>query len=191
MRFTNREQKDCGAMHYNPETSLPYDIEGGRIDTACWDNPTWAYKDYQAFYDGIGICYVSHSELEAMNEELTNLEALYLNLKPGEEGYMTTEQYEEARGRYIETCGETRRSIMDKVREMCAEDYLLTEKQIEHIAEFILIEADGSSITSCLLDDFWMEDDIIADAGMNFYTELQYDAVMAGKLPREYAEARQ
>lgn len=182
MRFTDRIPKDCGAIHLSPLSGRLFDIEAGRSDEG------WIFKDYDAFNTGYGVCYVPEFAFEDMNEELVNLEALYENQKPGDEGYMTDEEYEERREEIIRSHGETRQTIIDQVRDAYAEDYMLTDKQIEHIAAGVLNEADWACIASYLTGDFWLDDDIIYDEGRDIYTKFQYEAVMDGKTPKEYAD---
>ena len=182
MRFTDRIPKDCGAIHLSPYSGRLFDIEAGRSDEG------WIFKDYKAFDEGYGVCYVPEFAFEVMNEELTNLEALYENLKPEDEGYMTDEEYEERRDEIIRSHGETRQTIIEQVRDGYADDYMLTDKQVEHIAAAVFDEADWACIATYLSGDFWLDDDIIADEGENMYTKFQYEAVMNDMFPKEYAD---
>lgn len=182
MRFTERYEKHYGAIHINPQTGGLWDVEASSTLEG------WVFKDYEAFERGTGICYIGESDMLHMTEELTALEARFKNSKVGEDGYLTDEEYEAERERIIYSHAETRQTIIDQVREMYAEDYMLTDNQIEHIAAAVFDEADWACIATYLTGDFWLDDDIIADKGEDIYTNFQYEAIMNDMTPKEYAD---
>jgi hypothetical protein len=182
MHFSERYEKYYGVIHINPETGGLWDVEASSTGEG------WVFKDYEAFERGTGVCYIGEYDMQDMTEELTALEARYENSKAGEDGYLTDEEYEAERERIIYDHAETRQTIIDQVREMYAEDYMLTDKQIEHIAAGVFNEADWACIATYLTGDFWLDDDIIADEGNDIYTYHQYEAVMNDMTPKEYAD---
>lgn len=164
-----------------------YDIKGDYTDEG------YVYKDWDAFESGEGICYISELELNEVFQELTDLKAIYENANPGDENYMSDEQYREAREEIILGAGETRTSIIDQIRCAYEDSYLLTEEQIEHIARSILYEADWACIATYLTDDFTIDDIIEFDdySKKKVFRPEQYEAVMAGMTPKEYQEKKE
>lgn len=182
MRFTERYEKYYGAIHINPETGGLWDVEASSTGEG------WVFKDYKAFERGTGICYIGEYDMEDMTVELTALQARYENSKKGEDGYLTDEEYEAERERIIYDHAETRQTILDQVREMYAEDYMLTDKQIERLAYAAFDEADWACIATYLTGDFFIDDDIMADVDHEIYTKFQYEAVENDMFPKEYAD---
>ena len=149
------------------------------------------FKDYEAFHTGKGICYVSEYGLMDIDEQLTELQAIYENTKPGEEGYLTDEEYRQRREEIILSIAETRQTIIDQVREAFGEDYMLTEAQIEYFAEDVFGLADWAYISTYLAENFEMDDTIEYDEirGTGVFTDFQHDAIAEGMTPLEYKEA--
>jgi hypothetical protein len=148
------------------------------------------FKDYETFRTGKGICYVSEYGLADIQEQLTELQAIYENTQPGEEGYLTDEEYRQAREAVILSVGETRQTIIDQVREAFGDDYLLTDAQVEYFAEDVFELADWAYISTYLTENFEMEDTIEYDeiTGRGIFTDFQHDAVAEGMTPKEYKE---
>lgn len=172
-------EKDYGAVILSG--GKIYGYEGGHTDNG------FVFKDYEAFKSGQGICYISEHELEALDDDLADLEARYENSE------MTREEYWEERSDILANCGETRKTIIDQVREAFGYDYLLTEEQVEWFAWDVFGLADWACIGTYLAENFDIEDSIEFDhdKGTGLYTQLQYDAVMAGKYPRDYEKEMQ
>lgn len=149
------------------------------------------FKDYKAFHSGEGICYVSEYGLVEIQERLTELQAIYENAKPGDEGYMTDEEYRKAREEAILSVAETRQTIIDQVRDAFGEDYLLTDAQVEYFAEDVFCLADWAYISTYLAENFEMDDTIEADeiSGGDIFTDFQHEAVLNGMTPKEYQES--
>ena len=175
-----RIQKDYGYLVM--DEGHIFDIEGEMSDNG------EIFKDYEAFRTGKGVCYVSEYGLEDIEEQLTELQAIYENTQPGEEGYMTDEEYRQAREKIILSVGETRQSIIDQVREAFGDDYLMTDEQVEYFAEDVFQLADWAYISTYLVENFEIDDCIEYDhiKGTGMFTDFQYKAVMAGKYPAEY-----
>ena len=169
-------EKDFGSLIM--ENGKIYDYEGG------YTGEGLVYKDYEAFQTGRGVCYMSELELNALHEDLTDLEAAYENSE------MSVGDYWAERAEILQGHGETRESILYHIREAYQDDYLLTDKQVEHIARSILNEADWASISTYISDDFMIEDIIEFDdfRQEHIFRPEQYEAVMAGVYPREYKE---
>ena len=148
------------------------------------------FKDYEAFRTGKGICYVSEYGLEEIEENLAELQAIYENTKPGEEGYLTDEEYRRQREEIILAGGETRQTIIDQVREAFGDDYMLTDAQVEYFAEDVFGLADWAYISTYLAENFEMEDCVLYDetTGGGMFTDFQHDAVAEGMTPKEYKE---
>lgn len=153
-----------------------YDYEGAHTGQG------FVYKDSEAMMSGKGVCYISEYALEELHENLADLEARYANSD------MTDEEYWADRERILAVPGETRQSIIDQIREAYGDDYMLTDRQVEFLAESIFWEADWAYISTYITDDFWIEDAIEADAGETIFTQHQYEAVMNGQTPKEYAD---
>lgn len=161
-----------------------FDIDGEMSDNG------YIFKDHEAFETGNGICYVSEYGLEEIQEELTELEAIYENTKPGDEGYLSDEEYRQAREAVILSVGETRQTIIDQVRETFGDDYLMTDEQVAYFAEDVFGLADWAYICTYLQENFDIDDCIEYDhdKGGGMFTQFQYEAVMNGQTPKEYAD---
>lgn len=179
-----RFEKDCGAL-IMCEGRL-YDYEGGYTDQGK------VFKDWDAFKSGEGICYISEHELEQLHEDLAELDAIYENTRPGEEGYLTDEDYRVDREFILKACGETRDTIIQQVLEGYEHDYMLTMEQAVYFAEDVLSTADWACIATYLSEGFQIEDSIEFDEikGGGIFTELQREAVRKGMTPLEYAESQ-
>lgn len=142
----------------------------------------FVYKDSEAMMTGKGVAYISEYALEELHENLADLEARYANSD------MTDEEYWSDRERILAVPGETRQSIIDQIREAYEEDYMLTDRQVEFLAESIFWEADWAYISTYITDDFWIEDAIEADGGDTIFTYHQYEAILNGQTPKEFAD---
>lgn len=169
-----RIEKDYGAVIL--KDGKIYNYEGGHTDNG------FVFKDYEAFKSGQGICYISEYELEALDDDLADLEARYENSEMSDEAYL------KERDDILANCGETRNTIIDQVREAFGYDYLMTEEQVECFAWDVFGLADWACIATYLTENFDIDDCIEFDhiKGTGMFTQLQYDAVMAGKYPRDY-----
>ena len=167
-----RIEKDCGYL-LKDRNGITY-YHGGSTDNGV------VYKDYEAFKTGEGICYISEYGLEDLEDKLEELDQ--------RKRFMTAEEYLAERKKILEECGETRQSIIDQVREACGDDYLMTDAQIEYFAEDVFELADWAYISTYLVENFDIDDCIEFDhiKGTGMFTQLQYEAVMAGKYPAEY-----
>ena len=171
-------QKDYGCLIM--DNGHIYNIEGD------YTGEGWIFKDMEAFHTGEGICYVSEYGLNAIEDELTDLETRYEN------GTMTDEEYRLERERIIIEGAETRQTIIDQVREAFGDDYLMTNEQLLYFAEDVLQLAEWAYITTYLAENFEIEDCIEYDhiKGTGMFTDFQYEAVEAGMTPKEYAESK-
>ena len=177
-----RIEKDYGVLVL--ENGRIFSIEGNMSDNG------EIFKDYEAFHTGKGICYVSEYGLEAIEENLAELQAIYENTEAGEEGYLTDEEYRRQREEIIIAGAETRQTIIEQVREAFGDDYLLTNAQVEYFAEDVFELADWAYISTYLAENFEMEDCIAYDEinGNGIFTEFQHEAVVEGMTPKEYKE---
>ena len=159
------------------------------IDGEMSDNGT-IFKDAEAFRTGNGPCYVSEYGLFDIEDALAELQATYENTKPGQEGYMTDEEYEKAREEAILSVAETRQTIIDQVKEAFGEDYMLTDAQVEYFAEDAFGLADWAYISTYLAENYNIDDSIEYDeiTGGGFFTDFQHDAIAEGMTPKEYKE---
>ena len=171
-----RIEKDCGFLCM--EDGKIYDFEGGQTGEG------FVYKDSYAFESGVGICYISEYGLEELHEKLTDLQARYENSN------MTDEEYWAERRDILENCGETRQSIIDQVREAFGDDYLMTDEQVGYFAEDVFGLAEWAGIATYLAENFEIDDCIEFDhiKGGGMFTNFQYEAVMNGQTPKEYAD---
>ena len=171
-------QKDFGFLVM--DKGHIFDIEGEHTGEGC------IFKDLEAFASGEGICYVGEYGLEYIQENLTDLQALYEN------GEMTDEEYRLERERIILAGGETRQTIIDQVREAWGDEYLLTDKQVEYFAEDVLALAEWACIATYLAENYELDDCIEYDGIKNggIFSLLQYTAVMSGMTPKEFKESQ-
>ena len=171
-----RIEKDYGTLIL--KDGKPCNYEGGNTDNGV------VYKDYEAFRTGVGVCYISEYGLEEMDENLVDLEARFANSD------MTDEEYREERAHILSVAGETRQTIIDQVREAFGDDYLMTDEQVEYFAEDVFELADWAYICTYLAENFDIDDYIEFDhiKGGGMFTKFQYEAVMNGQTPKEYAD---
>lgn len=173
--MTERIEKDYGYLIM--QDGKIYDYEGGQTGQG------EVYKDTEAFRTGEGVCYISEFALEELHENITDLEARYENSD------MTDEEYWAEREDILSAFGETRQNIIDLVREVFQDDYMLTEKQIEYLAECAFNEADWASILTIINNDCWIEDAIeFGDIEGGVFTYHQYEAIMNDMTPKEFAD---
>lgn len=148
----------------------------------------FVYKDSEAMMTGKGVAYISEYALEELHENLAGLEARYENINnPDDEDFLPDKEYEEDREDILANCGETRQSIIDQIRDAYEDDYMLTDRQVEFLAESVFWEADWARISTYITDDFWIEDAIEADGGDTIFTYHQYEAILNGQTPKEYS----
>ena len=173
-RGMERIEKDYGAVIMH--NGRIFDVEG-----ACTSEGE-IFKDCDAFTTGEGICYISEYGLEEIDEELTDLQALYEN------GEMTDEEYEIAREKAILDVAETRQTIIDQVKDAWGEDYLLTDAQVEYFAIDVFGLAEWAYISTYLAENYdidaSIEYDEMHDTGV--FTDFQHDAIAEGMTPLEF-----
>lgn len=141
----------------------------------------YIFKDYTAFATGKGICYVSEYGFQEIEEGIAELDKKFTDKE--------SEEYLIAREKVILEVAETRATIIKQVRLEFAEDYMLTEAQIEFFAEDVFGLADWAYISTYLAENFDMEDSIEYDeiTGRGMFTDFQHEAIMQGLTPKELA----
>lgn len=82
--------------------------------------------------------------------------------------------------------GETRNTIRQQVKDAWGEDYMLTDEQIDYLAEDVFYLADWACIATYLAENFEIEDIIEFNSGV--FTQFQKDAVANEMTPKEYSE---
>lgn len=82
--------------------------------------------------------------------------------------------------------GETRNTIRQQVKDAWGEDYMLTDEQIDYLAEDVFQLADWACIDTYLAENFEIEDVIEFNSGV--FTQFQKDAVTNEMTPKEYAD---
>ena len=169
-----RIEKDCGYL-LKDRNGITY-YHGGSTDNGV------VYKDYEAFKTGNGICYISEFGLEDLEEKLDELDR--------RKQFLTGEEYLAERKKILEKCGETRQTIINQVWDAFGEDYMLTHEQLDYFAQDVFELADWAGIATYLAENFALEDciefDDIKSGGV--FNNFQYEAIMAGMTPKEYAE---
>lgn len=174
-------EKDCGLVVVQDGRIVDY--EGGATENGV------VFKDYEAFKSGKGVCYISEYALEELHQRLADLEIRHDSINnPDDEDFLPDKEYEEDREDILANCGETRQSIIEEVREAFADDYMLTEKQIEYLAEALFWEADWSYIATVINNDYWIYDAIDFGYDGGHFTRFQYEAITNGQTPKEYAD---
>lgn len=171
-----RIEKDYGYLV--KENGEICNFEGGQTDNG------FVYKDSEAFKSGEGICYIGEYELEVLDEDLAALDLR----KP----WLTAEDYLAERKKILDECGETRHSIIKQVIDAFGDDYMLTYEQITYFAEDVFELADWACIATYLDENFQLDDCIEYDhiKGTGLFNNFQYEAVMAGMTPKEYAKSK-
>lgn len=172
--MTERIEKDFGYLIL--QDGKIYDYEGANTGQG------FVYKDSEAMMTGKGVAYISEYALEELHENLVDLEARYANSD------MTDEEYWKDRERILAVPGETRQSIIDQIREAYEDDYMLTDRQVEFLAESIFWEADWAYISTYITNDYWIDDAIEADAAETIFTYHQYEAILNDMTPKEFGE---
>lgn len=181
-----RIEKDYGTLILRGNE--PYDYEGAHTGQG------FVYKDYEAFKSGKGICYISEYGLLELHEKLTDLEARYENTtNSNDEDFLPDKEYEEDRADILANCGETRESIIEQVRDAFGDDYMLTDEQVEYFASDVFQLADWAYIATYLAENFNLDDLIQFDhdynpEGRRLFTYHQYEAIMNGQTPKEFAD---
>ena len=176
-----RIKKDYGYLVMDGDRI--YDYEGASTGEG------FVYKDSEAMMTGKGVAYISESRLDALHEKLAGLDARHENINnPDDEDFLPDKEYEEDREDILANCGETRQSIIDQIREACEDDYMLTDRQVEFLAESLFWEVDWANISTYLTDNFWIEDAILADGGETIFTYHQYEAILNEQTPKEFAD---
>lgn len=82
--------------------------------------------------------------------------------------------------------GETRNTIRQQVKDAWGEDYMLTDEQIDYLAEDVFYLADWACIATYLAENFEIDDIIEFNSGV--FTQFQKDAVANEMTPKEYAD---
>lgn len=82
--------------------------------------------------------------------------------------------------------GETRNTIRQQVKDAWGEDYMLTDEQIDYLAEDVFHLADWACIATYLAENFEIEDVIEFDSDV--FTQFQKDAIANEMTPKEYSE---
>ena len=172
--MTERIEKDFGYLIL--QDGKIYDYEGANTGQG------FVYKDSEAMMTGKGVAYISEYALEELHENLVDLEARYANSD------MTDEEYWKDRERILAVPGETRQSIIDQIREAYEDDYMLTDRQVEFLAESIFWEADWAYISTYITNDYWIDDAIEADAAETIFTYHQYEAILNDMTPKEFGD---
>lgn len=153
----------CGFKIYDDELKNVIGYEGD------YSGEGYIYKDYDAFENHPDeICYLAEGAFDEKGE------------------YADFLTVEEAKN----YPGETHNTIVEQVRDAWGEDYMLTDEQVEYFAKDVFGIADWAHISTYLTENFEIDDCIEFDhiKGGGMFTKFQYDAIMDGKTPAEYAE---
>lgn len=144
-----------------------YDDSDNLIGYACDScGEGFVYKDEEAFRDRPDdICYISEHCFDDYDE--------YIPLEVARQ-----------------EAGETRNSIIQQVRDAWAEEYMLTDEQVEYYAEDVFGIAEWACIATYLVENFELDDAIEFDdiKGTKVFTEFQREAIRNGMSPKEYSE---
>lgn len=121
------------------------------------------FKDEKAFNDNPDeICYIPECAWDDVEDE---------------HGIMPVE--------LAKTLGETRNTIRQQIKDAWGEDYMLTDEQIDYLAEDVFHLADWACIDTYLAENFEIEDIIEFN---NVFTQFQKDAIANEMTPKEYAD---
>lgn len=128
------------------------------------------YKDTEAFENNPDeICYIPE---QAFNENFEMDDQDF-------SGFIPVERAKEF--------GDTHKTIVEEVRNMWGEDYMLTDEQVEYYAKDVFNLAEWACISTYLLESFELDDAIEYDED-GIFTEFQKEAVENDCTPKDYAE---
>lgn len=83
--------------------------------------------------------------------------------------------------------GETRNTILERIRQAYAEEYMLTEEQIAYYAEDIFYLAEWAHIETYLYDaTIWEAIECDDERGNGHFTEFQKEAIAHNMTPLEW-----
>lgn len=137
---------------------------------------------YQGDHSGEGFIYKDYDAFENNPDEICYIPEGSFDEKGQYDDFLTVEEAKQA--------GETKNTIMEQIRDAWAEDYLLTDEQVEYFAKDVFGIADWACIATYLAENFEIEDiiefDDIKSSGV--FTQFQRDAVENGMTPKEYSE---
>lgn len=143
-----------------------YDDNDNLIGYACDScGEGFVYKDEEAFLSRPDdICYICEHDFDDYDE--------YIPVKDAKK------------------LGETHNTIVEQVRESWAEEYMLSDEQVEYYAHDVFGIAEWACIATYLAENYELDDvidyDGIVDNGV--FTKFQVEAVMNGMTPKEYSE---
>ena len=126
----------------------------------------FVYKDEDAFLNHPDeICYIAEHAFDDIEGD-----------------YMTVEE--------AKTEGETHKTIVEQCRDAWGEEYMLTDEQLEYFAKDVFGIAEWACIDTYLTENYELDDSIEFDCikGTGIFTKFQYEAVMNGMTPKEYAD---
>lgn len=84
--------------------------------------------------------------------------------------------------------GETRNTIRQQVKDAWGEDYMLTDEQIDYLAEDVFQLADWACIDTYLAENFEIDDLIYYSKPGKIFSKFQIEAIENGMTPKEYAD---
>lgn len=84
--------------------------------------------------------------------------------------------------------GETRNTIRQQVKDAWGEDYMLTDEQIDYIAEDVFFLADWACIETYLAENFEIDDLIYYSKPGKIFSKFQIEAIENDMTPKEYSE---
>lgn len=123
----------------------------------------YVYKDEDAFLNHPDeICYIAEHAFDDIEGD-----------------YMTVEE--------AKTEGETHKTIVEQCMDMWGEDYMLTDEQIDYLAEDVFHLADWACIAT-YLEDFEIDDLIYYSEPGKIFSKFQIEAIENDMTPKEYSE---
>lgn len=158
----------CGYKVYDNNDNL-IGYEGN------YNGEGFIYKDEDAFVNNPDeICYISESVFPEADEE---------------EAY--DHEYGMVSVDIALKYGDTRKTIAEQIADGYREDYMLTDEQIDRCTESVFQDLEWSCVATNITESFWIEDliDFSYDmASETVFTKFQYEAIMNGMTPKEYAD---
>lgn len=129
-------------------------------------NEGFIFKDEKAFNDDPdAICYIPEHAWDDVEDE---------------HGIMSVE--------LAKTLGETRNTIRQQIKDDWGEDYMLTDEQIDYLAEDVFHLADWACIATYLAENFEIDDLIYFSEPGKIFSKFQIEAIENDMTPKEYSE---
>lgn len=145
---------------------------------------------YEGDYNGEGFVYKDEDAFLNHPDELCYIPEHAFPENDEEEDFETTPEYTYVPVEKALEIGETHKTIVEQCVDAWGDDYMLTDEQAEYFAKDVFGIAEWACIDTYLTENYELDDSIEFDGikGTGIFTKFQYEAVMNGMTPKEYAD---